>query len=82
LMSGQVIPGESTIGGGSLPDETLPTFLLAFSLPNPNRLLDRLRRLQPPIIARLENDQVVLDPRTVLPDQEQILLANLSLVLG
>ncbi len=82
LMNGQVIPGESTIGGGSLPDETLPTFLLAFSLPNPNRLLDRLRRLQPPIVARLENDQVVLDPRTVLPDQEQILLANLSLVLG
>lgn len=82
LGIGQVIAGESTIGGGSLPGETLPTYLLALSSPSPNRLLDSLRRLQPPIIARVDDDRVVLDPRTVLPDQEQVLLTNLMLVLG
>lgn len=75
---GQVIPGESTVGGGSLPGETLPTFLLALRTPNPDRFLARLRLAQPPIIARLEEGQVLFDPRTILLDQEQDLLENLT----
>ncbi len=74
LGSGEVIPGESTVGGGSLPGETLPTYLLALRLPSPDKQLARLRRATPPVIARLQDDRVVFDPRTVLPEQEPYLL--------
>lgn len=74
LGQGQVIAGRSTIGGGSLPEETLPTALLALTAKQPNTLLARLRRADPPVIAYIENDRVLLDPRTVLPEQESALL--------
>ena len=78
LGRGDAIPGESTVGGGSLPGETLPTWLLALDVPSPNRFLGRLRQCQPPIIARTQDDRVVLDPRTVLPEQEDIFLDELE----
>lgn len=77
---GEVIDGESTVGGGSLPGETLPTFTLALRVRGPNRFLARLRESNPVIIARLDDDRVVLDPRTVLPEQEGALLDGLRLV--
>jgi L-seryl-tRNA(Ser) seleniumtransferase len=77
LKTGQVLPGFSTIGGGSLPGETLPTWLLALKPARPDAFLAALRKLPAPIIARIENDLVVLDPRTVLPEQEQALLSGL-----
>lgn len=82
LGTGDIIGGESTVGGGSLPGETLPTWLLAISVPNPNRLLNQLRELHPPVIARLLDDRVVFDPRTVFPEQDGALLSNLRRVLG
>jgi L-seryl-tRNA(Ser) seleniumtransferase len=81
LGVGVVISGESTIGGGCLPEEIQPTFLLSLPAKSPERLLGRLRNADPPIIARLENDCVVLDPRTVLPEQEQALLQGLKQAL-
>ena len=80
LNQGEIITGESTIGGGSLPGETLPTFLLAFTVSNPNRIAKILRQRQPAIIARVQDDKVVLDPRTVLPEQEPHLLAGLQAI--
>ena len=80
LDQGEIITGESTIGGGSLPGETLPTFLLAFTVSNPNRIAKILRQRQPAIIARVQDDKVVLDPRTVLPEQEPRLLAGLQAI--
>ncbi len=77
-----VIPGLSTVGGGSLPGETLPTVLLALRINRPDRFLARLRKASPPVIARVEDDQVVLDPRTVLPEQDEVLLAALRGVLA
>lgn len=77
----EVIPGNSTVGGGSLPGEVLPTYLLALNLRHPNKILSHLRALHPPIIARIEDERVVLDPRTVLPDQESALLVGLQNVL-
>jgi L-seryl-tRNA(Ser) seleniumtransferase len=74
LGRGEVTPGKSTVGGGSLPGETLPTFVLRLATRSPNRLLERLRWNQPAIIARLEEDHLMLDPRTVLPEQEAALL--------
>jgi len=78
LGKGEVIPGQSTIGGGSLPGENLPTFLLSLSVRQPNRFLDRLRDGDLPLIARVEADRVVLDPRTVLEEQEDALIAALG----
>ena len=77
---GEVINGESTVGGGSLPGETLPTFTLALEVRSPNGFIARLRESHPAIIARLEDDRVVLDPRTVLPEQEGALLDGLRRV--
>jgi len=81
LQTGGVISGQSTVGGGSLPEETLPTYLLALSVPQPNRFLAKLRALIPPIIARIEDERVVFDPRTVLPIQEASLILGLQQVL-
>jgi L-seryl-tRNA(Ser) seleniumtransferase len=45
---------------------------------SPDQFLKKLRRQNPPIIARTENDKVLLDPRTVLPEQEGALLVGLK----
>ncbi len=74
---GIVVEGELTVGGGSLPEETLPTYLLGLKRRGPNQFLSRLRGLDLPIIARLEKDLVVFDPRTVLPEQEGALMSGI-----
>ena len=81
LGAGEVIPGRSTVGGGSLPTEELPTYLLVLDPEEPDSFLQALRESHPPIIARIENDQVLIDPRTVLPGQKASLLRNLSRLL-
>jgi L-seryl-tRNA(Ser) seleniumtransferase len=78
LGQGEVIPGESTVGGGSLPGETLPTWLLALEVKSPDRFLRHLRQGQPPVIARLQEDRAILDPRTVLPEEEASLVESLK----
>jgi L-seryl-tRNA(Ser) seleniumtransferase len=73
-----VIPGESTVGGGSLPGETLPTFLLALDLPHPDQIAKQLRQAEIPVICRIWQDRVVLDPRTVAPEEEEPLVITLQ----
>jgi L-seryl-tRNA(Ser) seleniumtransferase len=75
---GEVIASESTVGGGSLPEESLPSFVLALKVQSPDKFLRKLREENPPIIARTENNKVLLDPRTVLPEQEELLLRSLK----
>jgi L-seryl-tRNA(Ser) seleniumtransferase len=72
---------QSTVGGGSLPDEILPTHCLALSVPNPNKFLEKLRHKDPPIIARLEDNLVLFDPRTILPEQDENFIRNLQALL-
>jgi L-seryl-tRNA(Ser) seleniumtransferase len=72
-VSAELMPGQSTVGGGSLPGQTLPTWLVALAVESPHALAARLRAGEPPVIARIENDHLVLDPRTVLPEQETTL---------
>lgn len=81
LQAGSVVEGFSTIGGGSLPGETLPTCLLALKVKSPTKLAATLRGANPPIIARVQEDLLLLDPRTVLPWQEETLLKSLYTVL-
>jgi L-seryl-tRNA(Ser) seleniumtransferase len=69
-----VIDGQSTIGGGSLPGETLPTKLIALTVNNPDDFLARLRRGDPPVVARIESDRVVFDLRTAM-DHSALLTA-------
>jgi L-seryl-tRNA(Ser) seleniumtransferase len=75
LELGEVTFSKSAVGGGSLPEATLPGPVLALSVHSPNRFLNHLRQCHPPVIARLEADRVIFDPRTVLPEQDQSLLA-------
>lgn len=74
-----VIRGESTIGGGSLPGETLPTHLLALDTPQPDASAAAMRHNDPPVICRIQNDLLVFDLRTVLPEQETELLEALAI---
>ena len=75
---GNVVEGESTVGGGSLPGESFKTYLLSLDVKSPDKFLKKLRDQNPPIIARTENDKILLDPRTILPEQDGALLAGLK----
>jgi L-seryl-tRNA(Ser) seleniumtransferase len=68
----ELVAGVSAIGGGSAPGVELPTWLVAIAKDGltPDALEERLRRLTPPVIARIEHDRVLLDLRTVLPHQD------------
>jgi L-seryl-tRNA(Ser) seleniumtransferase len=75
----EIIPGESVAGGGSTPDQSLPTWLLA--VPGNAVAVERkLRSGTPPIIARIENDRLVLDLRTVFPEEEEDLIRQVRQV--
>jgi len=80
----QVIEGESMIGGGSLPGSTLPTRLVAIGSGSKRKsqniaqaLARRLRSEQTPIIGRISGDVLLLDPRSVLPEDDQVVLGVL-----
>jgi L-seryl-tRNA(Ser) seleniumtransferase len=78
---GEVVPGLSMVGGGSLPGESQPTFLYSLLVGQPNAFLKKLRQLPVPIVARIESDRVVFDPRTILPAQEDLFLDELKSIL-
>jgi L-seryl-tRNA(Ser) seleniumtransferase len=82
LSYGEVAQNRSTIGGGSLPEETLPTWTLTLPVKKANTFAKRLRQETPPIITRIEDGRLILDPRTVLPEQEETLLQILRKYLG
>jgi L-seryl-tRNA(Ser) seleniumtransferase len=69
----------SAIGGGSAPGVELPSSLVAIAKDGltPDALEERLRRLTPPVIARIEHERLLLDLRTVLPEQDRRLTALL-----
>lgn len=77
-LAAAVADSLSTVGGGSLPGETLPTRAVALTMPSPDAFLSCLRENEPPIIARIENDTVLLDPRTVLPQEHALLLEGIE----
>jgi L-seryl-tRNA(Ser) seleniumtransferase len=75
-----MINGSSAVGGGSAPGLDLPTVLLSIEREgqSPDHTERWLRSLEPPVIARIEHDRVVLDLRTVLPPQDATLVSLLS----
>ena len=76
----KLVSGVSAVGGGSAPGVELSTWLVAIEKREltPDALEERLRGLTPPVIARIEHDQVLLDLRTVLPEQDEMLAALLA----
>ena len=90
-VAARVEAGESSIGGGSLPGETLPSILCVIEgrggVEDDARwgaaeVARRLRAGQPPVVCRLYRDELYLDPRTVLPDEDSTLLAALGRALS
>ena len=69
------------IGGGSLPEESLPTRLLGVSCEDVEGVSKRLRTGEPAVVARVEHGRLLLDPRTVHPREDPELLKALQAAL-
>ena len=79
-VNAEILDGDSVIGGGAAPSSTLPTRLLAVSVKSlsADELLARLRASETPIIARVQDGRVLLDLRTVFPQEEPAIVNALS----
>ena len=83
--SSTVVETRSTIGGGSLPGDTLPSWALQLRPPEDSSvdsLAHTLRTAPTPVMGRIEDDTLLLDPRTVLPDQEPALIDTVTHALS
>ena len=76
----ELADGESVVGGGAAPSAVLPTRLIALTHANfgAEELSARLRASDPPVIARVEEGRVLIDLRTVFPEQDAALVETLS----
>ena len=76
----------STVGGGSLPGETLPSWAVSIDTHGlqggAEALGKRLRQGEPSVVGRIEDERVLLDPRTVLPDEDEALLRAVRAAIG
>jgi L-seryl-tRNA(Ser) seleniumtransferase len=86
VLDGRIMEGESLIGGGSLPGATLPTWLVALGDTQKPALAQKIARLlrqqNPPVVGRINEGLLLLDPRTVAPAQDQELVSILKKVLN
>ena len=78
----EIIAGTSVIGGGATPEQSIPTYLIAIDCDDVTAAEARLRASDPPVIARIEEDRLILDLRTVLPVEERELEAMLAAALS
>jgi L-seryl-tRNA(Ser) seleniumtransferase len=74
-VDAEIVPGHSVIGGGSTPQQSLPTWLIALRAEDAVEMERKLRLGTPPVVARIEEDRVVLDLRTVATAEEEELAA-------
>jgi L-seryl-tRNA(Ser) seleniumtransferase len=82
-IAAEVVDSASAVGGGALPGETLPTRALAVSpADSAEALARRLRLADPPLVARIERDRVLVDPRTVLPQWDGVVREHLLQFAG
>lgn len=74
LVKVEATPLMSVPGGGSLPGATIPSWgILIFGSVGPSDLHERLRRGVPPVVGRIADDRLILDLRTVFPEQDQVI---------
>jgi len=81
-IAAEVVRGESLIGGGSTPEQSIGTWLIAVEAPDVAALDRRLRSSDPPVIARIERNLLLVDLRTVFPEEEAELAAALRRALA
>ena len=81
LGSVEAVDVRSTVGGGSLPGETLPSVALALGTRSADRSLAALRSGTPAVIGRIEDGRVVLDLRTVAPESDGLLASAVAAIL-
>jgi L-seryl-tRNA(Ser) seleniumtransferase len=74
----RLVEGESVIGGGATPAQSMPTVLIAIEAADVIGLERKLRSGEPPVIARIVDDRLVVDLRTVRPDEEDALLRAIA----
>jgi L-seryl-tRNA(Ser) seleniumtransferase len=78
-ISASLKESKSTVGGGSLPGETLPAIILCLSSSiTPENLAERFRSLDFPIIGRIEKNRFCLDLRTIFPEQDEIVIQGIK----
>jgi len=80
----QVVPGETMVGGGSLPGGSLPTKLVAIGggSKKVQSISRKLRLGEVPVIGRIDKDVLLLDPRSVLPEEDEIVIKALREIAG
>jgi L-seryl-tRNA(Ser) seleniumtransferase len=69
-LGARVEQGESVIGGGSTPEQSIPTWLIVIEPKDVVAAEKKLRAADPPVIARIEDERLLLDLRTVFPEEE------------
>jgi len=74
----EVVPGHSVIGGGATPEQSIATWVIAVECADVVAAERRLRQADPPVVTRIEEGKLVLDLRTVLPEEEPELVAALQ----
>jgi len=70
-LRAEVLAGSSVIGGGATPEQAIPTWLIALECQDAVDAERRLRGGEPPVVARIEDDRVILDLRTVMREEEE-----------
>jgi L-seryl-tRNA(Ser) seleniumtransferase len=73
-----IVEGRSLIGGGATPEQSIPTWLIAVKCADAAAAERRLRARDQPVIARIENDRLLFDLRTVFPQEEDALAAAMK----
>src|SRR5438132_3443013 len=81
-IAATVVETSSTVGGGSLPEETQPSRGVALASASAARAVGALRRADPPVIGRIVDDRVVLDLRSILPEDDERLARAVSSALA
>jgi L-seryl-tRNA(Ser) seleniumtransferase len=80
-IPGELIQGQSVIGGGSTPGQALPSWLIALDVSDAARAEHRLRQGDPPVIVRIDKDRLLIDLRTVFPEEDGDLTAAVKAAL-
>lgn len=77
-VKAELQPGQSVIGGGATPEQPIPTWLITIECQDVVASERRLRSGSPPVIGRIENNRILIDLRTVLPEEEEELVGALQ----
>jgi len=77
-----VVDSEASVGGGAFPNARIPSLAVAITHANARQLEERLRRGEPTVIARISDDRLLLDVRTVDPAEDDHLADAVKAVLA